>query len=105
MSENSSKPTHRSKGGVEVIVSKQHTGFPCMRVVIPNVRGTGWLLNSPEFDALFEPIPPPGTVTMPLTLARALRADVNRAVRLTLEDSDALESLIAEAEREEPNRA
>lgn len=89
------KANYRTKAGVEVVADKGTSGY--------RIRGkVGWFnaIDSEVFEALFEPIPKPKMVEIPLDLARAIRADVNRACRLTLEDSSELERLISAAEQE-----
>ena len=72
----------------------------CQMVSLPCSTSKGACFLPDEFKALFELIPKPVTVEIPITLAKALRDDANRIGRLRQEDSDTLERLIAAAEKE-----
>jgi hypothetical protein len=98
MTTNDSKQNYRTKPGVDVEAQPRSGGGG--EWVVKVSRGTYFECSIDAVDALFEPIPRPVMMTMPLDLARRLRADVNRAVRLSLTDSDELERLISAAEQQ-----
>jgi hypothetical protein len=97
-------PTHRTRAGVEVI-----------KVAIPlserfyarflGLEGQGVLFSREEFDALFEPIPKPATVTIPLDLARHLNDHSFTVSGCSCAFHRELRALIAEAERGEAKDA
>jgi hypothetical protein len=95
------KPTHKTRPGVEVVAKcEPEYGTGICRIGADG-HASYFRLYSGDFAALFEPIPRPKMVEIPLELARAIRADVNRAVRLEIADSDELERLIYAAEQEQ----
>jgi hypothetical protein len=61
------RTTHRTKAGVEVVVRRE---VALWRVdIVPDGISTGALFNNVELEALFEPIPRPPAVTIPLDVA------------------------------------
>ena len=68
----SDKATHRTKAGVEVAMEDRHDGYLYAKIVCDKPTPTGAMFNQSEFNALFEPIPPPKMVTIPLHDAKLL---------------------------------
>jgi hypothetical protein len=91
-------PTHRTRPGVEVIATKE-AGSLCMRAYW-NIEGdqrTDGLFTGMGFAALFEPIPKPSIVKIPLEVARR----IERSGPCDTEDWNALQAAILAAEQEE----
>jgi hypothetical protein len=64
------KPTHKTRAGVEVMARREQL---CMRVLpLNDAINSGALFGHAEFAALFEPIPRPVMVEIPLELAKRL---------------------------------
>jgi hypothetical protein len=73
---NNWKPNYRTRPGVEVMAHVGQDGG--YREVRTRGAGTGLLCNLAEFAALFEPIPKPKMVEIPLGVATALRDILKR---------------------------
>ena len=93
------KPTHRSKADVEVHAYRSPDGHWLVEVPCTNPGG-GACFRPKEFDLLFNPIPKPKMVKIPLLLARHLSVPRPWGPGDQAAD-DALRAAIAEAEREE----
>jgi hypothetical protein len=87
------KPNYRTRPGVEVMAHVGQDGG--YREVRTRGAGTGLLCNLAEFAALFEPIPKPKMVEIPLELAMRIQWSSSK------EDSDAIIAAIRAAEQEQ----
>jgi hypothetical protein len=65
------KPNYRTKPGVEIMARREQL---CWRVLpIDDEMSSGALFGRSEFDALFEPIPRPRMVEIPLETAMNIK--------------------------------
>jgi len=92
------KPTHVTRAGVEVMASGIGESQNCKRAIFGVGDGltSDVLCTSAGFDALFEPIPKPKMVEIPVAKAKEMLATLKRQA-LTWDD---LSDAIAAAEKE-----
>jgi hypothetical protein len=88
--------THRTKAGVEVEITKE-SGIYRVRVLNDGIS-TGNLFSEIEYKAVFEPIPKPKMVELPIDLARII---LEKARMIDPEHVEALRLLVAAAEQEQ----